>query len=185
MNWLKILATKTTTKKMTIMIDSFKRFFFIAFVVDSIVILYSFFASRYFLLNSQLAFIASLLIVLGSFYGYARMVKKRAHMRGRDIIDEIEDRFELYEEPPKSNVSAKEIFEEEKAKIKAKRVGIKNFLKSSNAFFSPFRLFGYLVLVVAILFLVRHRLFEAGSFLVGLAVVPASAMLLALLPQRG
>ncbi len=183
MTWPKIRATKTTMTKT--MIDSLKRFFFIAFIVDSIVIAYSFFASRYFLLNTQLAFIASLLIVLGSFYGYARMVTKRAHITGRDIIDEIEDRFELYEEPQRSGASAKEIFEEEKAKIKSKRVSLKNFLKSSNAFFSPFRLFGYVVLVVAIFFLVRHGWFEAGSFLVGLAIVPVSALVLTILPQRG
>ncbi len=156
-------------------------FFKVAFVVDVVVVGLSFFVEApYFLLNTQVAFISSLLVVLGSFWGYKRMVQKRAKkFSGRDVIEVLEDRYELYEE---SNKSAKEIFEEERAKIKASRANIKNFIKSAPGFFSPWRLLGYLFLVVAVLVLIRKGYFEAGSFLVGLAIVPLSALLYALLP---
>ncbi len=156
-------------------------FFKVAFVVDVVVVGLSFFTEApYFLLNTQVAFISSLLVVLGSFWGYKRMVQKRAKkFSGRDVIEVLEDRYELYEE---SNKSAKEIFEEERAKIKVSRANIKNFIKSAPGFFSPWRLLGYLFLVVAVLVLIRKGYFEAGSFLIGLAIVPLSALLYALLP---
>ena len=162
-----------------------KGFFKVAFVVDVVVILSSFFVdSSYYLLNTQLAFIASLLVVLGSFWGYSKMVRKKArNFTGRDAIDNIEDPHELYEELLQSDgKSAKEIFEEERAKIKANRANMKNFIKSAPAFLSPSRLFGYLFLVLSVMVLIRKGYFEAGSFLIGLAIVPLSALLYAVLP---
>jgi len=160
-----------------------KRFFRIVIFIDLLFIIYSFFASRYFLLNSQLAFIASLLIVLGSFWGYKRVVQKRSHITGRDSIDEIEDRFELYEETELSRKSPREILEEEKAKIKSKRAALKHFVMGAGGFFSPFRLGGYAVLVLSVLVLIRKGLFEPASFLAGLAIVPIAALVMALLPE--
>ena len=159
-----------------------KNFFKVAFFLDILVILGSFFVdSPYFLLNTQIAFIASLLVVLGSFWGYKNLVRKKAaHFAERDAIDIIEDPHELYEE--ESQKSAKELFEEEKARLKAKRANVKNFIKSAPGFFSPYRLFGYLFLVLAVLVLIRKGYFEAGSFLVGLAIVPTAALLYAVLP---
>ncbi len=160
-----------------------KRFFRIVILIDLLFISYSFFASRYFLLNSQLAFISSLFIVLGSFWGYKRVVQKRIDITGRDSIDEIEDRFELYEETKPCDKSPREILEEEKARIKSKRAGLRHFVMGAGGFFSPFRLAGYGVLVVSILVLIRKGLFEPMSFLAGLAIVPIAALVLALLPE--
>jgi len=154
-------------------------FFKVAFVVDLFVIASSFFVdSPYFLLNTQVAFISSLLVVGGSFLGYRKLVQKRApHFQGPDVIDEMDDPFELYEDEGKS---AKEIFEEEKAKLK--KANLKNFFASAPGFLSPYRLFGYLFLVVAVLVLIRKGYFEAGSFLIGLGIVPLSALLYTILP---
>jgi len=159
-----------------------KRFFQIAFFLDLLYIGYSFFASPYFLLNSQLAFIASLLIVLGSFHGYKKVVQKRAASRPyRDAIETIEDRFGLYEEEGSEveQKDAKEIFEEERAKIKASRAGLRHFVQSAGGFFSPYRLGGYFVLILSVLVLVRRGLFEPWSFLAGLAIVPLAALVMA------
>ncbi|BCD62037.1 hypothetical protein NitYY0826_C0905 [Nitratiruptor sp. YY08-26] len=157
-------------------------FFIIAFFLDTLVIIFSFFSSKYFLLNSQLAFIASLLIVLGSYEGYKNVVQKKSSLHNRDIIDDIEDRFDLYSEDEEGGEkSAKEIFEEEKAKLKSKRAALSNFFKTSGAFFSPLRLAGYAFLTIVILVLIRKDLFDIAGFLIGLAVVPLSAALFTLL----
>ncbi|BAF69837.1 hypothetical protein [Nitratiruptor sp. SB155-2] len=162
-----------------------KQFFRIAFIVDLTVIIASFFiGNRYFLLNSQLAFISSLLVVLGSFYGYKKMIEKRVGTVTKDIIDDIEDRFDLYDEEQESIQDAKALFEEEKAKIKGAKKGLTNFLKTANGFFSPYRLFGYLFMVIAILVLIKHSMFDAWSFLMGLGVVPVSALIMALVPAK-
>ncbi len=157
-----------------------RNFFSIAFLLDLILVIASLSASRYFLLNTQLAFIASLLIVMSSFYGYKRVVEQKAGLGGRDIVDEIEDRFDLYsEDPSNEGKSAKEIFEEEKAKIK--KMGLRNFFKTSSGFFSPLRLLGYAFLTIVVMVLVRKGMFEVGAFLIGLAIVPLSAALAALI----
>ena len=159
-----------------------KKIFSIAFFVDIALILFSVSQGKYALLNSQLAFIASLFITLGSFYGYKGVVQKKSHL-GRDIIEEIEDRFELYSQEKSQQLNAKELFEEERAKIK-KQKALKNFMLGVGGFFSIYRLLGYLFLVVAILMLIRRAVFEPISFLLGLAVLPVSAMIYALFSRE-
>ncbi|BCD67923.1 hypothetical protein [Nitratiruptor sp. YY09-18] len=161
-----------------------KNFFFVAFFLDILLIIYAFFSSPYFLLNSQLGFIAALLVIMGSFYGYKRFIQARQNSQKTDIIDTIEDRFDLYSEETHEERSAKELFEEERAKSKAKGAGLKHFLSTAPGFFSPYRLFGYLFLVVAVLVLIRKNLFEPWSFLAGLSVVPVSVILFALFASR-
>ncbi len=155
-----------------------RKIFAIAFFVDIVLIFWSISFDRYALINSQLAFIASLLIILGSFQGYKKVVQKKSHL-GRDIIDGIEDRFELYNEEENRHLSAKELFEEEKKKVKSQKA-MKNFVLGLGGFFSMYRLFGYLFLVVVVLMLIRKAIFDPVSFLLGLAVLPLSAMFYAL-----
>ena len=153
-------------------------FWIIVIVLDLVVIGGSFFVhSPYFLLNTQLAFISSLLIVMGSFYGYKKVVQKRSATPGPDTIDQIEDRFGLYEE--ESPQEAKELFEREKERVK-KGGALKHFFSTSSAFFSPYRLVGYGVLALMVLWLIGRGIFEPLSFLLGLAIVPAGTMLYAL-----
>ena len=160
-----------------------KRFFQIAFVLDLIILAISYFATPYFVLNTQLAFIASLLIVFGSFYGYKKVVQKKMQHVTRDAIDEIEDRFELYDESEPIE-DAKALFEEEKRKVKGFGKGLKNFARTSSGFFSPYRLLGYAFMVIAVLVLIKRGVFEPWSFLIGLSIVPASALVYSLLPEK-
>ena len=153
-------------------------FWIIVILLDLVVIGGSFFVhSPYFLLNTQLAFISSLLIVMGSFYGYKKVVQKRSATPGPDTIDQIEDRFGLYEE--ESPQEAKELFEREKERVK-KGGALKHFFSTSSAFFSPYRLIGYGVLALMVLWLIGRGIFEPLSFLLGLAIVPVGTMLYAL-----
>ena len=161
-----------------------RNFFFVALLLDALLIALSLFFSPLFLLNTQLAFIASLLIVMGSFWGYRRVVQKRAAVADRDAIDEIQDRFDLYDEEDRQSLSAKELFEQERAKSKKRGLGLADFVRTSSGFFSPFRLMGYLFLTIVVMVLVRKGLFEMGAFLLGLGVVPLSAMLFALMHSK-
>ena len=159
-----------------------RKIFAIAFFIDIVLIFFAIYLGKYALLNSQLAFIASLLIILGSFQGYKKVVQKKSHL-GRDIIDEIEDRFELYNEEENRHLSAKELFEEEKKKVKSQKA-MKNFILGLGGFFSMYRLLGYLFLVIAVMMLIRRSMFEPLSFLLGLAILPVSAMLYALFSRE-
>ncbi len=160
-----------------------KGFFYIVILLDSLIILSSLFVSSpYYLLNTQLAFISSLLVVLGSFYGYKKVVQSKAGGEvHKDAIDNIEDRFDLYDE--ENTDDAKELFERMRQKSK-RNGGIKNFFTTARGFFSPYRLFGYGFLVVSVLILAKNGYLEIGSFLLGLTIVPVGAMLYALWPQK-
>ena len=155
-----------------------RRYFQIAAILD-LLLIFLFFNDPKVLLNTQIAFISSLLVVLGSYYGYSRLVKKSAPLEDRDYIDRLEDRFDLEGDEVSD---AKELFEQEKQRIKQSG-NFKAFKQTYRGFFSPFRLVGYLFMVVAVLVLIRKGWFDTFGFLVGLAIVPASALVVALLPE--
>jgi hypothetical protein len=158
-----------------------RRYFQIAAILD-LILVFLLFGDPKTLLNSQIAFISSLFVVLGSYWGYAGLVRRGELGFGyRDAIERIEDPHGFDDEVAAQD--AKALFEEEKRRVK-KSGNLKAFLSTYRGFFSPFRLIGYLFLVVAVLVLVRKGLFDPVGFLVGLAVVPAAALVTALLPER-
>jgi hypothetical protein len=160
-----------------------RTFFQIAAFVDFVLVL-AFFNDPLRLLNSQIAFIASLFVVLGSYFGYARMVKKGSPLlQERDAIEKIEDPYDLYTENEPSDKSAKEIFEEERLKVK-RSGNLKAFVTTYKGFFSPFRLFGYLFLIISVLVLIRKGVFDPWSYLIGLGVVPVAALIFAVWPSE-
>ena len=156
-----------------------RRYFQIAAIID-ILLLFWLFCDPKALLNSQIAFISSLLVVLGSYYGYSRLVKRSVPLEDRDYIDRLEDRFDLEGEEVSNAI---ELFEQEKKRIKQSG-NLKVLRQTYSGFLSPFRLVGYLFMIVAVLVLIRKGWFDTVGFLIGLAVVPASAFVVALLPEE-
>ena len=138
------------------------------------------------LLNAQVAFIASLLVTLASFHAYRKMVTERAHEEAdglfeeRDHLDRIDDPHALFEEeesrsePPQD---VKALVREERAKLRDLKTTARHLAGSAKGLFSLWRLGSYLVLVLAFLFLNRQGWLVVVPFLVGLAVVPAGAFL--------
>ncbi|WP_187648248.1 hypothetical protein [Nitrosophilus labii] len=159
-----------------------RNFFFILIVLDLLIILYFLTNKDYlYILNTQVALISSLIVTGGSFLGYRRVVLKRAKEQNilddKDLIDKIEDPYNLYEEELKeSQIDAKQIFEEEKKRLKSPKESIKNFILTSSGFLSIYRIFGYLFLVVSVLILIDKKMFDAIAYMVGLSLVPISAM---------
>lgn len=139
------------------------------------------------MINSQFAFVSSLLITLATFISYKNSVLKRienfedTNMQSRDLIDEIDDVHDLYspdiEENPKelSSEEIKMIIKEEKAKVKKHYV--KNTIASASSFMSFYRMGGYFLLIVGLLYLTNNNLFSPIPYLIGLFVVPLSMLL--------
>ncbi len=129
-----------------------------------------------FFLNFQIAFIASVLILLGSTYSYKRLVEKRVASQDRpddtDLVDRIDDPFDLYSEEIKSETVADEdldlkaIVKEEKKRLKPQN--IKNTAKSAPALVSLFRVVPYLFLVLGFIGLKNNELLSLTPFLIGL-----------------
>ncbi|MCG3718793.1 hypothetical protein L5F50_06340, partial [Aliarcobacter butzleri] len=95
------------------------------------------FQNKLWLLNTQIAFISSLLITIASFVSYKKNIQNRlsnfdyskiSKGEDRDKIDEIDDPYDLYteyEEIPENELTAekiKEIINDEKSKVKRNSV---------------------------------------------------------------
>ena len=160
-------------------------------LLDFCLIIYSvIFENYHWLLNAQVAFVASLIITLGAYYSYKRNINNRlSNMKDskeeyindeRDKIDEIDDPYDLYseyKEIPKEELTPekiKELLKEEKSKLK--KDSFKNTLFSASGFISIYRLAGYAFLIVGFLALNNNGIFIPMAFLIGLGVVPVGVL---------
>ena len=134
-----------------------------------------------FFLNFQIAFLASVLILLGSTYSYKRLVDSRVASDDRpddtDVIEKIDDPFDLYSEEIDSSalesdedVDLKAVVLEEKKRLKSQKNTIKNTAKSAPALVSIFRVVPYLFLVLGFIGLKNNELLSLPPFLIGLGV---------------
>lgn len=128
--------------------------FYLYLIGDLVLITISLYLGGFWLINTQVAFIASLLIVFASYFGYKKFIKAQIP---NVIIEDEEDSVEEKEEK----------FFEKSKKIAGTFKGA----------LSPLRLIAYLFLVLSFFFLRRHGLFMPLAFLVGLGIVPTITLL--------
>ncbi len=147
------------------------------FIASEIAIFALWLYSYTFFINFQIAFLASALILLGSTYSYKRLVERRVASEERpddtDLVEKIDDPFDLYSEEISTEAVADEdldlkaIVKEEKKRLKPQN--IKNTAKSAPALVSIFRVVPYLFLVLGFIGLKNNGLLSLIPFLVGLA----------------
>ena len=137
-------------------------------------------------LNSQVALISSSLIILASFLGYKKRVAKKIATADISAFDDVFDEDENSRIPSQDEVAKLEnsrIPNENEAK-NARNSRIPNEktpkiplrLYEFGSVFSPLRLLGYVLLILAFFILLKKELFEPLSFLAGIAVMPISAL---------
>lgn len=159
-------------------------------LIDLCVSIYGFiFQSSLWVLNSQVAFIASLFITISSFLAYKRNIQNRLstldlsqsnQFEDRDKIDEIDDPYDLYseyEEIPESELTTekiKEIINDEKSKVKKNT--FKNTLFSVGGFLSIYRVLGYATLIFGFFALNNNNIFLPFAFIIGLGIIPLGVL---------
>lgn len=160
-------------------------------VINLCLLIYSLgFHDKYWLLNAQVAFVASLFITITSFFSYKKNIQNRISTidyskedysnEQRDKVDEIDDPYDLYseyKEIPEEELTPekiKEIINDEKSKVK--RNSFKNAIFSAGGFLSIYRILGYGLLVFSFFALNNNNLFLPVAFLVGLGVVPIGVL---------
>ena len=137
-------------------------------------------------LNSQVALISSSLIILASFLGYKKRVAKKIATADISAFDDVFDDNENSRIPSQdevANLGNSRIPNENEAK-NARNSRIPNEktpkiplrLYEFGSVFSPLRLLGYVLLILAFFILLKKELFEPLSFLAGIAVMPISAL---------
>ena len=130
-----------------------------------------------FFINFQIAFLASVFILLGSTYSYKRLVDSRVASEDRpddtDLVDKLDDPFDLYSEEitaavVEEDLDLKAVVKEEKQRLKENKQTIKNTAKSAPALVSIFRVVPYIFLVLGFIGLNNNGLLSLVPFLIGL-----------------
>lgn len=168
------MKQKTMMMKTTI-----RKFLRSLLLADSVVILFSLWMGGLWLLNTQAAFICSLLITMATFISYQKLVERRveagAFAEEKDVLKRYEDPHDLYDEEETEKSVESEVQEPQKLGFKE---SFRNLTQSYKGALSPYRLGAYGVLFLMILFLIQHDTFEPIAFFVGLSVVPIGSLLL-------
>jgi len=130
-----------------------------------------------FYVNLQVAFASSLFIILGASYAYKSMIDNQVESGNfedkRDLLDEIEDPHELYDDEPINDAPAedldlKQIVKEERAKIKT--MSVKSLKHGARGSVSFFRLIPYVFLVLGFIALENNALLNVFVYLPSLAI---------------
>ena len=148
-------------------------------IVDLIIISITFlFGEENWLINTQMGFIPSALVMFGSMLSYQSMVKGRLAVGTipddkRDTLDKLEDPYELYDDEVKNSNSEKtlvEVVKEEREKLKKSRRSIWQTTKDSKASFSFYRLGSYIILIFGFFYLNSNHLLDIPIYLLSLAI---------------
>jgi len=124
------------------------------------------------LYNTQIAFFATSLIVIGSFIGYSNMVRRQIENAnvGEDILKKYDDKFDLYDEEDEIDTEGLEEYKKRKLKW------YEALLFSFKGGFNLIRILGYVALIAGFLWLKNIGIFDTFSFLFGVSVVPAVSL---------
>ena len=128
------------------------------------------------LYNTQFAFFSTSLIILGSFIGYANSVKRQLEEGnvGEDVLKKYEDPYNMDEEV---DIEKKEL---KKPKLK----WYEAFLFSFRGGFNFIRILGYALLIISFIYLNKNDIFDVYSFLFGVSIVPAIALIYSLILKK-
>ena len=129
------------------------------------------------LYNTQLAFFSTSLIILGSFIGYSNSVKSQIENGnvGEDMLKKYEDPYNIDDEEDEIDIK----------KLKQKKLKwYEAILFSFKGGFNFLRIFGYLFLIASFIYLNKMGIFDVISFLFGISIVPAVALLYSLILKR-
>ncbi len=159
---------------------SIRKLSFVYLIADFLLIAVSIYLGGLWLLNTQVAFILSMIITFASFFSYKVMIEKRIEegdkREYRDFYDELDDAYNLYEDEIDSKNRAEEITKKVEKKSSFYRM-FANLASSISGALSLYRLLSYLLLVVVILYMIRHEVFSPIAFFVGISVVPIASLI--------
>jgi hypothetical protein len=129
------------------------------------------------LINSQVAFFSSTLIMLASMQSYKNMVSNALNVGavaddGRDTLDKLEDPYDLYDEQKtiEEEKTLVDVVKEERENLKKGRRSIWETTKDAKASFSFYRLTAYAFLVLGFFYLNSSQILELMPYLSFLAI---------------
>ncbi len=152
-------------------------------LVDLALLMVAWTMGNHWMVNTQIAFITSALVMGASMFSYARMVHGRLKsgaipdMDDRDMIDKMEDPYGVYDDTAPAETPTEADPAEIKAAIKAEKQRMKEqrrtptqALRDSRAAMSVYRLGAYGVLLFGFFYLRGNHLLEILPYLIGLGL---------------
>ncbi|WP_299043115.1 hypothetical protein [uncultured Campylobacter sp.] len=142
----------------------FRNLAFFYLILDAILIAISSAFGAVALLNSQVAFICSTLILFASYFGY------KSRVENKSINYQLsEQELELFEDS--EDEQTQELDTQDSNSKNDKKLAKFRKIDILGAF-KPLRLLSYFILIVAFFVLLRHGILEPIAFLAGLALMP-------------
>lgn len=142
----------------------FRNLAFFYLILDAILIAISSAFGAVALLNSQVAFICSTLILFASYFGYKSRVENKSvnyQLSEQELElfeDDIDEQTQELDTQDSNNKNDKKL-------AKFRKIDILGAFK-------PLRLLSYFILIIAFFVLLRHEILEPIAFLAGLALMP-------------
>ncbi len=174
--------------QMTSMMQTTKAFK-IFFIVDLIVVLFCLLSGHTdWLVNTQIAFISSLLVTIGSYLGYKSNVQKRvgdytlnSEQSDYDEVDQMDDKYDLYSPDTITTTVSEPTTQEIKEAMKPiKQNHMKNLKSGFSGMSSFYRLIGYVFLILGFFYLNNNNLLHVYSYVFGFIIVPVSSLIFSL-----
>ena len=160
-----------------------KKLALIYLCIDAVLIAICAYFGAVHVLNSQVSLISSSLIILASFLGYKKRVAKKIATTDISAFDDVNENSKIPSQDEVAKLGNSRISNENEAKnsrnsriSNEKTPKIPLRLYEFGSVFSPLRLLGYVLLILAFFILLKKELFEPLSFLAGIAVMPISAL---------
>ena len=138
----------------------------------------AYFKETIFLLNFEIAFCVSALIIYTSYQGYQKMIQTSVdndvHMEVKDPLDQIEDPYDLYDDESSEDIE----LDQKALKKRMKKNGLKKMVKTTAGHVSWKRLSSYALLVVTFIALKNNDALSISRYLIGLTagMVAATAI---------
>jgi len=150
-------------------------------IVDIGIIIFCFFlGEKIWLINTQIGFITSSLVMFGSILSYKSMVQSRLNVGAipddeQDTLDKLEDPYDLYDDEKSKNNEEKtlvEVVKEERENLKKNRRSFFETAKDSKASVSLYRLGAYVLLVFGFFYLNNNNFLNISAYLLSLSLPP-------------
>ena len=146
---------------------------FLGFFVASLGIS-SLFFDQVFILNLAVAYISTSLVVTLSFYGYYRQLPKDHSTQEQEIVEDDKYDYDQFYGDKHDLLSDERIDEhvlQDGAKDeKPARFSLANLQVGSKIFFSFYRIVAYIVLVIALVWLIDNSYFDPWGYLSGVVI---------------
>ncbi len=168
-----------------------KETIFVLVVVDLVIaLLLYFFGAEHWLVNSQVAYISSSFVMLGSMLSYKGMVKQRLGVGAipddeRDTLDKLEDPYDVFDNEVKKEEQEKtlvEVVKEERVNLKKSRRSVWQTTKDAKPAFSFYRLGAYGGLIFGFFYLNSNKILLLTPYLIFL-MIPTVIIVILLLRQ--